>query len=64
MAAKTPRKANSGSFKPGPDPRRHKFTRTEQRLGYYRALLSNAADWDASAWFYRKIRSYYRQANK
>jgi hypothetical protein len=28
------RKANSGSFKPGPDPRRHQFTQAERRRGF------------------------------
>lgn len=60
MAKKTARKPNSGSFKPGPDPRRHTFTRAERRLGYYRALRSNDYTIDTAAWFYRKIRSYYR----
>jgi hypothetical protein len=54
------RKPNKGSFRPGPDPRRHVFTRAERRLGYYRALRINDNDIDTAAWFYRKVRGYYR----
>ena len=34
------RKANKGSFKPGPDPRRHKFTRDECVDGFWAAIES------------------------
>ena len=33
------RKATPGSFKPGPDPRRHKFTTSECRVGYWVTML-------------------------
>ena len=33
-------RANRGSFKPGPDARRHQFTREECALGYQRAMES------------------------
>lgn len=56
----SPRKANKGSFRPGPDPRRHVFTRAERRLGYYRALKANDYSSATAAWFYYKIRGYYR----
>jgi hypothetical protein len=32
------RTANRGSFKPGPDPRRHKFTREECSAGFWTAI--------------------------
>jgi hypothetical protein len=32
------RKANAGSFKPGPDTRRHKFTREECSRGFWTAI--------------------------
>jgi hypothetical protein len=60
MPSKKARKPNKGSFRQGPDPRRHVFTKAERRLGYYRALRSNDFSIDTAAWFYRKIRGYYR----
>jgi len=35
-------KTNNGRFKPGPDPRRHHFTREECQRGFWRALDSIA----------------------
>jgi hypothetical protein len=32
------RKPNPGQFKPGPDPRRHKFTREECARGFWEAI--------------------------
>lgn len=37
-STETTRKANAGSFKPGPDPRRHKFTREECSAGFWTAI--------------------------
>jgi len=39
-STKPARKANRGSFKPGPDPRRHKFTREECSAGFWSALAA------------------------
>ena len=36
-------KENKGRFKKGPDPRRHKFTREQCQLGFWRALESITA---------------------
>jgi hypothetical protein len=43
MNAKQPnttpaRRPNAGSFKPGPDPRRHKFTAAECSQGFWTAI--------------------------
>jgi len=35
----TPRR-NPGQFRPGPDPRRHRFTRDECVMGFWAALTS------------------------
>lgn len=40
------RKTNSGSFKPGPDDRRHKFTRDECVAGFWAALESLTVKYD------------------
>lgn len=53
-----PRTANKGSFKPGPDPRRHVFTRKERRKGYKRAMAHG--DVHVVAWVFRRVRGYYR----
>lgn len=34
------RKPNAGSFRPGPDPRRHKFTRGECSAGFWTAIAT------------------------
>jgi len=34
------RSTNRGSFKPGYDPRRHRFTRAECQAGFWRAIES------------------------
>jgi len=36
-------KTNNGRFKPGPDPRRHRFTREECQAGFWRAIESIVA---------------------
>ena len=33
-------KTNNGRFKPGPDPRRHRFTREECQAGFWAAITS------------------------
>jgi hypothetical protein len=55
------RRSNRGSFRPGPDGRRHIFTRAERRLGYARAMQSTLhAGWDLHDWLFRRVRTYYR----
>ena len=36
----TPRRPNAGRFQPGPDPRRHRFSRDECIAGFWAALES------------------------
>lgn len=50
------RRANRGSFKPGPDPRRHLFTRQECWLGYAVAYIRHP---ELREWLRMKIRCYY-----
>jgi hypothetical protein len=38
--AQKPAQDNRGRFKPGPDPRRHKFTRDECSTGFWNAVES------------------------
>jgi hypothetical protein len=49
----TKRKANSGSFKPGFDPRRHVLSQDERRLGYR----------NAPSRIRSRIRSLYRRGD-
>jgi hypothetical protein len=56
-----PKKANRGSFRPGPDPRRHAFTRAERRRGYRNAMAATLGrDIHVHAWLFRRVRGYYR----
>lgn len=50
---------NSSSFQPGPDPRRHTFTRAERKRGYRNAVEKHPS-FHVSAWVWRKVRGYYR----
>lgn len=52
------RRANRGSFQPGPDARRHVFTTEERRRGYQTAMHDR--DIAVIAWVFRRVRSYYR----
>ncbi len=36
----TKRRKNRGQFRPGPDPRRHKFTQAECQAGFWAAIYS------------------------
>lgn len=38
--APTDRPKNRGRFKPGPDPRRHKFSKAECQVGFWAAITS------------------------
>lgn len=42
-AAQKPAQDNKGRFKPGPDPRRHKFTKEECSDGFWAAIESVAS---------------------
>ena len=52
------RRANRGSFAPGPDPRRHKFTRQDCWLGYAVCFIRHP---HLREWLKTKIRVYYWQ---
>jgi hypothetical protein len=54
--AKKTRKPNRGSFKAGPDPRRHRFTCEERQRGYQTAM--NGRDVNVIAWVLRRVRGY------
>jgi hypothetical protein len=51
-------RASAGRFKPGPDPRRHVFTRAERRRGY-RVAMKNADPYTVALVF-RRVRGFYR----
>jgi hypothetical protein len=60
-----PHKANATSFKPGPDPRRHAFTRAERRKGFRNAMKRTlATNFHTHAWLFRKIRGQYRRKRR
>ena len=56
------RHPNSGSFRKGPDPRRHVFTRDECRLGLMIAYAT--ASPEVALWLRDKLRSYYREKQR
>ncbi len=60
------RKRNAGHFKPGYDPRRRAgFTREECQRGYQAAkAVMDGRSPDASAWFFRHIRGFYRRKKR
>ena len=55
------RKRGSGRpFVPGPDPRRHRFTKAERKRGYKAAwAVCMLAGWEQLAWLSRKVRASY-----
>jgi hypothetical protein len=57
-----PRRANQTSFRPGPDARRHVFTRAERRRGYRNAMAGSDAH--VVAWVFRRVRSHYRRLRR
>src|SRR5437588_680216 len=50
------RRANKGSFKRGPDPRRHVFTPSDCRVGYLVAAIRHP---ELREWLRMKIRCFY-----
>jgi hypothetical protein len=40
--------------------RRYKFTREDCQRGYQAALVKCMQDWDLYAWFYYRVRGWYR----
>lgn len=58
------KKVNTGSFKPGPDPRRHNFTTRERKRGYLSAVsgVGKCNNPQISAWVFRRVRAYYRMS--
>lgn len=59
--SKKRRRANSGSFQPGPDPRRHVFTRQDCWLGYAVCYIKHP---HLRHWLRRRVRCYYAQREK
>lgn len=57
---------NRGSFQAGPDSRRRRgFTREECQKGYQAAKAKmDARSPNASAWFFRHIRGFYRRKKR
>ena len=56
------RKPTSGSFRKGPDPRRHVFTRDECRLGLMIAYAT--ATPEVAEWLRLKLRTYYSEKQR
>lgn len=56
-----PHHANSGSFKPGYDPRRHVFSKRERQKGYDVAMNEAKMPSRLRAWLRKKIRRYYQE---
>jgi len=56
------RKPTSGSFRKGPDPRRHIFTRDECRLGLMIAYAT--ATPEVAQWLRRKLNTYYQEKRR
>jgi hypothetical protein len=52
------------SFPQERDGRRHRFTREECQRGYRAALEKCMEDRDLYAWFYYRIRGYYREVKR
>ena len=55
------RRANAGSFKRGPDPRRHTFTVQDCRIGYLVAAIKHP---ELREWLRMKLRIYYHERSK
>lgn len=62
MPRKRRRKPNPGSFKPGPDPRRHRFSREECRLGLMIAYAT--ATPEVAEWLRLKVKTYYAEKSR
>jgi hypothetical protein len=62
------RQANRGSFRPGFDPRRHSFTTSDCRLGYWVTMLGltqRTQDPSVRAWVRRKVLAHFsRKENR
>ena len=58
---KKKRKATPGSFKPGPDSRRHVFTISDCRIGYWVAAIKHP---ELREWLRMKIRVYDHERSK
>jgi hypothetical protein len=62
MPRRRKRRPNSGSFRKGPDPRRHVFTRDECRLGLMIAYAS--ATPAVAEWLRLKLKTYYQEKQR
>jgi hypothetical protein len=56
--AEKKRKATAGSFRAGPDPRRHHFTPSESRVGW---LVANIKHPHLREWLKMRLRYHYRR---
>lgn len=54
-------KANAGSFRPGIDPRRHVFTASECRVGWWVANIKHP---HLRPWLRKKLFAHYHQREK
>jgi len=53
---------SGGKFQPGPDKRRHRFTKSECKRGYRAAMRKLFAQWDpvdGPAWIAWKVKGWY-----
>src|SRR5207237_7419002 len=56
-------RANRGSFRPGPDPRRHVFSTSDCRIGYWVVMLTK--DQSIKDWLRKKVSIHFsRKANR
>jgi hypothetical protein len=54
------RRPNAGSFVPGPDPRRHKFTKQDCRIGFWVCAIKHP---ELREWLRMKLFIYYGRSN-
>lgn len=53
-----------GRFLPGPDPARHRFTRTEQQFGYFVTMFCRPLPSRVKASIRKRITGYYQEQNR
>jgi hypothetical protein len=58
---KPKRRPNAGSFRPGPDPRRHKFTASDCRVGW---LVANILHPELREWLRMRLFVFYSQKER
>lgn len=55
------RRPNAGSFKPGPDPRRHVFTQSDCRIGWW---VANIRHPELRDWLRMRLFCYYSERRR